>query len=37
MQDCHDKNSIQQEVEEFTIGNWTLNQGGNYFSATLGA
>jgi hypothetical protein len=35
MQVCHDKNSIKQ-VEEFSIGNWTLNQGGNYFSSTLG-
>jgi len=36
MQDCHDKNSIQQQQEEqFSTGNWTLIQGGNYLSATL--
>jgi len=40
MQDCHDKNSIQQQQQQqqqFSTGNWTLIQGGNYLSATFGA
>jgi hypothetical protein len=38
MQDCHDKNSIQQQQQqqEFSTGNWTSIQGANYLSATLG-
>jgi hypothetical protein len=41
MQDCHEKNSIQQQQQQqqqqLSTGNLTLIQGANYLSATLEA